>query len=80
MDICMSRITRWLETVFSLFGNPQELVSDNGPQFMSVDFANFLWKHRVQHIRSAVYNPTENGLVKVFNQVLKYSVQCFAHD
>ncbi len=49
-DICTNCITRWLETIFSVFGNPQECVSDNSPQFMSVDFANFLKKHGVQHI------------------------------
>ncbi len=45
-----------------------------------VELSAFLRKHGIAHLHSAVYNPTENGLVEVFNQVLKYGVQCFRHD
>ncbi|MCP4545751.1 MAG: transposase family protein, partial [bacterium] len=74
------RIAKWLETVFARFGNPDELVSDNGPQFVYSEFSAFLKRHGIAHTRSAVYNPTENGLVEVFNRVLKFGVQCFCHD
>ncbi len=66
-DIRSSRIIWWFETVFSCIGNPSELVSDKGPQFVSAKFTEFLKKHGIDHIRSAVYNPTENSLVEVFN-------------
>ncbi len=66
-----------METVFAWFGNLDEHVSDNGPQFISSEFSEFLRKHGIAHTHSVVYNPTENGLVQVFNRVLKYGVQCF---
>ncbi|MCP4548399.1 MAG: transposase family protein, partial [bacterium] len=53
---------------------------DNGPQFVSSAFQAFLQRHGIEHIRSAVYNPTENGLVEVFNRTLKRGVQSFAQD
>ncbi len=56
----------WLEELFSRYGNPDQLVSDNGLQFVSTDFTNFLRMHGIKHIRTSVYNPSENGLVEVF--------------
>ncbi len=41
-DIRSAWIIRWLETAFSHVGNPSELVSDNGLQFMSSEFQAFL--------------------------------------
>ncbi len=79
-DIWSGRITKWPETVFAQFGNPDELVSDNGAQFISSKFSNFLKQHGITHTHSVVYNPTENGPVEVFNCVLKYRVQGFRFD
>ncbi len=47
---------------------------------MSSEFSAFLRSHGIAHTHSAVYNPMENGLVEVFNRVLKFGVQCFCHD
>ncbi len=79
-DICSSCIAKWLETIFARFGNPDELMSDNGPQFVSSEFSAFLKCHGIAHTHAAVYNPTENGLVEVFNRVLKFGVQSFCHN
>ncbi len=34
-DTHSGRIAKWLEIVFAQFGNPDDLVSDNGPQCLS---------------------------------------------
>lgn len=47
-----------LGEVFSCFGFPERLVSDNGPQFVS---QGFLQANGVQHIRSAPYHPSTNN-------------------
>ena len=46
---------------FVQFGVPVQLVSDNGPQFVSADFATFLKVNGIKHIRSSVYHPCSNG-------------------
>ncbi len=38
-------------------GLPVQLVSNNGPQFISTEFAEFLEGNEVKHIRSAPYHP-----------------------
>ncbi len=77
LDIHSLKLIDWLEDLFARYGNPDQLVSDNGPQFVSAEFTNFLKSHGIEHVHTAVYNPSENSLVEVFNHVLKYGVQCF---
>ena len=54
---------------------PLQLVSDNGSQFTSADFAIFMKGNGLRHVRSAPYHPASNGqverLVQSFKQALK---------
>jgi hypothetical protein len=50
---------------------PDRLISDNGPQFVSAEFEQFLTSHGIQHDKTAAYNPTANGAVERFNKVLQ---------
>ncbi|MCP4339056.1 MAG: transposase family protein [Desulfobulbaceae bacterium] len=69
------QIVSWLKEVFGRFGYPDELISDNGPQFTCTIFRSFLASNNVKHNLSAVYNPYQNGLVEVFNRSLKKGSQ-----
>ncbi|MCP4352032.1 MAG: transposase family protein, partial [Desulfobacterales bacterium] len=71
-------IIRWMKRVFSLFGNPLKICSDNGPQFVSMEFAEFLMNRNITHDKSPVYHPQANGLVEVFNRYLKRGVQKYS--
>lgn len=64
-----------LGEVFSPFGFPEQLVSDNGPQFVSQEFERFLVANGVQHIRSAPYHPSTNGLAERFVQSMKNALK-----
>ncbi len=54
-----------------------EVVMDNGPQFASSEFQQFLTEHGVHALMTTVYNPRENGLVEHWNKMLKFSAQAF---
>ncbi|MCP4341801.1 MAG: transposase family protein, partial [Desulfobulbaceae bacterium] len=71
-------IIQWMKRVFSLFGNPLKIRSDNGPQFVSTEFADFLKNRNIAHDRSPVYHPQSNGLVEVFNRYLKHGIQKYS--
>ena len=60
-----------LQRLFSMYGIPTQLVSDNGPQFTSEEFASFMKRNGIKHIRSAPYHPSTNGTAKRFVQTKK---------
>ena len=52
-----------LRRVFTAYGLPEHLVSDNGPQFTSTEFREFLQSNGVKHIQTAPYHSASNGAV-----------------
>lgn len=50
-----------LRTIFSYFGLVDEIVSDNGPQFVSEEFNNFCNQNGIKHNTSPPYHPQSNG-------------------
>lgn len=63
-----------LRSLFSAYGLPKEVVTDNGPQFVSQEFESFLVKNGVKHITSPAYHPASNGLAERLVQNLKKSL------
>ena len=55
-----STSTAMIERLFQTFAThsvPQVQISDNGSSFMSTEFAEFMDKNAIKHIRSAPYYP-----------------------
>jgi len=48
-------------TVFATHGLPEELVTDNGAQFIAQELKDFLSSNKIKHIFSAPYHPASNG-------------------
>ena len=53
-----------LRQIFSSYGLPEQIVSDNGSQFTSEEFAEFTTKNGIKHIKTAPYHPSSNGAVE----------------
>lgn len=64
-----------LQDIFSMFGSPTTLVSDNGTQFASQEMAKYLEQQGTKHLFTALYHPSSNGLaermVRTFKEVVK---------
>ena len=50
-----------LKSIFARHGIPQTVVSDNGPQYSSVEFAQFARDYKFNHITSSPRFPQTNG-------------------
>ena len=64
-----------LRNLFSHYGICEQLVSDNGPQFVSEEFKAYLKSNGVKHITSSPYHPSTNGLAERFVQTLKQALR-----
>ena len=60
-----------LKQIFSHFGIPQILVSDNGTAFISTTFSNFCALNGIQHIRTVPFHPQSNVQVECFVDILR---------
>ncbi|CAC5415741.1 Uncharacterized protein K02A2.6 [Mytilus coruscus] len=69
-----------LRTIFSRNGMPSRIVSDNGPQFTSQEFENFMQLNGIKHTRSAPYHPSTNGLAERFVQTFKQALKSSSND
>ena len=60
--------------LFSRYGIPLQIVSDNGPQFRSAEFQHFLKTNGVKHVRVAPYHAASNGAAERMVQSFKRSL------
>ena len=67
---------RALMQVFATHGLPERIVSDNGPQFASQEFKEFMDINGIRHTFSAPYHPATNGEAERFVQTFKHNMKC----
>ena len=73
-----------LRMLFAQFGLPETIVSDNGSCFVNKEFESFLQSYGIEHITTAPYHPSLNGLAVRAVQVLKSGLMqilplCYLH-
>ena len=64
-----------LRRVFAAHGQPEQIVTDNGPQFVAKEFATFMKMNGMKHIRCSPYHPSSNGAVERFVQTFKRAMK-----
>ena len=65
---------------FASEGLPTVLISDNGPQFSSQEFSAFCSKYGINHITSAPYMASHNGMAEAAVARLKRLVETTSND
>ena len=61
--------------IFSRFGTPRALITDNGTHFCNKVIDKVLQKYGVRHRTSLAYHPQSNGQAEVSNREIKYMLK-----
>ena len=69
-----------LRQLFATHGIPEQIVTDNGPQFTSADFTNFVKSNGIQHSLSSPYHPASNGEAERFVRTFKEAMKTCRND
>ena len=59
------------EEIFTQFGVPREIVTDQGTQFTSKLMKELTTKYGIQHCKYSPYHPQANGQLESTNKVLE---------
>ena len=59
------------ENIFSQFGTPRAIISDNGSHFRNRVFEALMRKYSINQKLSTLYHPQTNGQVEVTNRQMK---------
>jgi hypothetical protein len=68
-----------LRHIFSYFGLPEHLVTDNGTQFTSVEFQTFLALNDIHHTKTSPGHPATNGLAERYVGEFKDKIKKIGH-
>ena len=61
--------------LFSTFGLPDKIVSDNGSVFTSREFADFMASNGISHVKVPPYHPSSNGLAERVVKIFKRNME-----
>ena len=62
-----------LTPLFAMFGLPEVIVTDNGPQFRALEWKTFMIRNAIRHVTGAPYHPQTNGEAERFVQTFKHA-------
>ena len=72
-----SSVIEALKSIFSRYGIPETVISDNGPQYSSYEFADFASSYKFHHVTSSLLFPQSNGqaerTVQTAKRLLKHA-------
>ena len=64
-----------LRLIYAEHGFPEQLVSDNGPQFTSGEFARFMRQNGIKHTLVPPYHPASNDAAERSVRVVKEALE-----
>ncbi len=63
-DSSRQHVAKITNRIFSMFGVPHKIVSDNGPQFIGKAYQEMVNQYGISHITSSPYHPTSHGFIE----------------
>lgn len=68
------KVIECLERVFSIYGIPKSIRTDNGPEFISKRFRIWLEAWGIKHIRIQPGKPAQNAIIERFNRTFREDI------
>ena len=75
-----SKTVEELRKLFSSYGLLEQVITDNGPQFIAEEFMVFLKQNGIKHLKCSPYHPSSNGAVERLVQSFKKSLTASESD
>lgn len=69
-----------LKDLFSMFGVPKRIISDQGKAFKSKQFSNFCIEFKIKHVLNTIASPRSNGQVERYNRTLLEAINTSIND
>ncbi|XP_055958447.1 uncharacterized protein K02A2.6-like [Patella vulgata] len=79
-SITTTSTVKELRKLFSTFGTPEHIVTDNGTQYTSSEFFEFLFANDIKHTRTAPAHPATNGMAERYVGYFKKQMKKMADD
>ncbi|XP_003747392.1 uncharacterized protein K02A2.6-like [Galendromus occidentalis] len=79
-SITSQSVIAYLRSLFRILGPPDTLVSDNGRQFTSSEFAKLCGDLNIVHLRCAPYMPQNDGLAERMVRTIKSALDTSVHS
>ena len=79
-DTTASKTIEELRKLFSAYGLSEQVITDNGPQFIAEEFMVFLKQNGIKHLKCSPYHPSSNGAVERLVQSFKKSLRASESD
>ena len=79
-DTTAETVINHTKSILSRHGIPETIISDNGPQFKSHLYAEFIKKWEIQHKTSSPEYPQSNGMVERTIQTVKRTLYKAKHN
>ena len=79
-NIKTPKIIKALEKFFTTFGIPRSLQSDQGSNFMSKEFQQFMSILGIKQEHSSAYHPESQGALERFHQTLKTMMKTYCYE
>ena len=80
-DVRAISVIKAIDLWISLFGAPRSILSDNGPQFISSVYRDYMRNHKDVKIKyTSTYNPRCNGQIERLHRWVKERLRLIAYD
>lgn len=79
-QITSQATTTRLKRLFSAYGLPEQIVTDNATTFTSDEFQRFVKQNGIMHTRSAPKHPATNGLAEKYVQTFKRGMKKLTNE